>query len=123
MTRDLVFPTGLTLEAIDAFCEALHAELLRQTALLKDTPLAERDLDRKSLRTLFDAHGFGEDFEYLGVSFDAPVQELIAQLQAAEDEQLGSWQMLLAAYPEGKISLDSGELISAELPDDWDPND
>jgi hypothetical protein len=123
MSEEIVFPADLTIERIDAFCDALHAELERQAAALSDVPIAERDLDRGDLRALFDGHGFGEDYQYLWVDWTAPVGELVSMLQAAEDEQLGSWRLLLKTYPSGRIDLGRDDYVSARPGDDWDPDD
>jgi hypothetical protein len=119
--NQLRFPDGLTVERIDAFSDALMRELVRQGEALADVAPGDRDLDRDALRALFDQHGFGVAWEYLGVDWSAPRGELLAALRHAQEDQLGTWRMLAVAYPDGVVDLT--DLVSAELGEDWDPHD
>ena len=111
MSNELRLPRGLTVERIDAFIHALHKELNAQAAALDKVPVGERDLDRAALQMLFEQHGFGAAWHYLGVDLAAPVTEFVSDLRNAEDEQLDAWCRLVSAYPGGRVSLDDLELV------------
>jgi hypothetical protein len=69
--------------------------------------MAARAFDRTALRTLFERHGFGVTWGWLGVLWDADTPTFLASLRAADEDQLGLWRGLLIQYPDGVIPADT----------------
>lgn len=86
----------LTLENIDAFVGELREMVESQSLAFMNLPLNQRDFDREAIKALFVKHGFDQEWQWLGVDFDEADPSLfLSQLEHADDDQLGTWRMLV----------------------------